>query len=173
MCSLGVGRSICRAMVISDPNSFDRSTCPECHADGQCVYYYGATYCQCKPGFASKLSVLGFITNDLLTKADIAQNPQVCFDLNECDLRLASCTPNAACTNTIGSFVCSCPAGTRGTGYYESECVDINECSEYVQNGTQIKLMSDCDDQVRRLTIHTTLLLSFIPSVLFFRRVSV
>ncbi|KAM3916013.1 uromodulin-like [Leptodactylus fuscus] len=53
----------------------------------------------------------------------------VCRDIDECsNYFLSNCLGN--CTNTIGSFNCSCPPGYE---YLESEgCVDINECLNHV-----------------------------------------
>ena len=38
------------------------------------------------------------------------------IDINECELELDNCSPNAACTNTIGSFECECLSGFSGDG---------------------------------------------------------
>ena len=37
-------------------------------------------------------------------------------DINECELELDNCSPNAACTNTMGSFECECLPGFSGDG---------------------------------------------------------
>ena len=49
----------------------------------------------------------------------------VCDDIIECALNPGICPTGALCTNTIGSFICSCE-----TGYHviSDACVDINEC---------------------------------------------
>ncbi|RZF38291.1 hypothetical protein LSTR_LSTR007889 [Laodelphax striatellus] len=49
-------------------------------------------------------------------------------DINECEEHDSMCT-NGHCTNTFGSFMCSCNDGFRldSTNVF---CVDINECSE-------------------------------------------
>lgn len=46
-------------------------------------------------------------------------------DINECTVGLAKCDQNANCTNTVGSYNCTCNAGYTGNGTY---CADINEC---------------------------------------------
>jgi hypothetical protein len=43
-----------------------------------------------------------------------------CYDINECVS--APCDPNAVCTNTVGSFSCSCNEGYEGSGF---ECTAI------------------------------------------------
>ena len=37
-------------------------------------------------------------------------------DVDECSLGTANCHAQATCTNTIGSFVCSCKKGFTGNG---------------------------------------------------------
>ncbi|XP_063968565.1 protein disulfide isomerase CRELD2-like [Lytechinus pictus] len=39
-----------------------------------------------------------------------------CKDSNECDLQLHNCDEHATCTNTPGSFICSCKTGYTGNG---------------------------------------------------------
>ena len=41
-----------------------------------------------------------------------------CSDINECELSsLNDCDGNADCTNTIGSYTCSCNPGYEGDGF--------------------------------------------------------
>ena len=37
-------------------------------------------------------------------------------DIDECLLELHNCNTRAYCTNTVGSYVCSCRNGFEGTG---------------------------------------------------------
>ena len=39
-----------------------------------------------------------------------------CLDINECNLANNDCNQNADCTNTDGSYVCSCNTGYYGDG---------------------------------------------------------
>ncbi|WP_426748574.1 EGF domain-containing protein [Myxococcus faecalis] len=52
--------------------------------------------------------------------------PSVCHDVNECTNGTAQCSPNAYCTNTPGSYTCTCRPGYTGNGF---TCVDIDECA--------------------------------------------
>ena len=47
----------------------------------------------------------------------------MCTDINECDRGLDNCDINAECSNTVGSFYCTCNMGYTGTGV-------MSECSE-------------------------------------------
>lgn len=38
------------------------------------------------------------------------------LDINECDLGTDDCIDNAECSNTIGSFTCTCSTGYTGDG---------------------------------------------------------
>ncbi|CAH3188037.1 unnamed protein product [Porites lobata] len=50
-----------------------------------------------------------------------------CFkDIDECSANTHSCDVNAMCSNTLGSYACSCKAGYSGDG---RTCTDIDECS--------------------------------------------
>ncbi|XP_022809481.1 uromodulin-like isoform X2 [Stylophora pistillata] len=50
-----------------------------------------------------------------------------CFtDFDECRTHTDNCADNADCTNTVGSYTCTCRAGYSGDG---RTCNDIDECS--------------------------------------------
>ncbi len=58
---------------------------------------------------------------------DVAGDGSLCEETNECeDELLNTCHSDATCTNTDGSFECSCNAGFDGDGL---ECTDIDECT--------------------------------------------
>ena len=38
-------------------------------------------------------------------------------DINECEMETDNCNDNATCTDTIGSFNCTCNAGYDGDGF--------------------------------------------------------
>uniref|UniRef100_A0A1X7SW10 EGF-like domain-containing protein n=1 Tax=Amphimedon queenslandica TaxID=400682 RepID=A0A1X7SW10_AMPQE len=82
-------------------------------------------------------------------------------DINECETNDHNCTQT--CSNTVGSYTCSCRAGYKDNGY--GNCTDIDECSMgtsgcqqlcfntngsyYCQCNTGYRLMNDnssCDD---------------------------
>lgn len=73
--------------------------------------------------------------------------------LNECDSP-SRCHGNASCTDTFGSFFCTCDLGFVGDGFncsskltlfnegywnvYTSTCIDIDECSNSALNNCGI-----------------------------------
>ncbi|MPC08151.1 Hemicentin-1 [Portunus trituberculatus] len=48
-------------------------------------------------------------------------------DIDECEERLSGCHYTQICTNTWGSYVCSCAQGFRSAGPGQP-CLDIDEC---------------------------------------------
>ncbi len=58
---------------------------------------------------------------------DVAGDGSLCEETNECeDELLNTCHSDATCTNTDGSFECTCNTGFDGDGL---ECTDIDECT--------------------------------------------
>ncbi|XP_078482065.1 uncharacterized protein LOC100177807 [Ciona intestinalis] len=59
--------------------------------------------------------------NHILSNTTVTCQPgfqlfnSVCIDTNEC-LSPSTCDPNALCTNTVGSFICTCYDGYTGDG---------------------------------------------------------
>ncbi len=56
-------------------------------------------------------------------------------DINECSTNNGGCSQT--CTNTQGSFTCSCSSGYQLSGNGLS-CVDINECTTSQHNCAQV-----------------------------------
>ena len=46
-------------------------------------------------------------------------------DINECTRGLSNCHAEATCSNTAGSFFCTCNGGFEGDG---TDCQNVDEC---------------------------------------------
>ncbi|KAK2714568.1 hypothetical protein QYM36_008952 [Artemia franciscana] len=82
-----------------------------CPAGAECITIAGGvSYCACPVGFS--------------TNSDGS-----CSDINECESLSNACAPGAICSNTVGSFSCSCPIGTVGEAI-NGACTQIQQsCS--------------------------------------------
>lgn len=49
-------------------------------------------------------------------------------DVDECKSSEAVCSAHAVCTNTLGSYVCSCQPEYTGDAQTPDGCRDVNEC---------------------------------------------
>ena len=96
-----------------------------CCQNEDCVNTEGNYTCVCKPGWRKKSN----FTSATLERCHLFTSP-LCVDVDECAEEIHNCSTyegqaNAICTNTNGSFQCSCLQGWEGDGFY---CSDIDEC---------------------------------------------
>ncbi|KAM9848895.1 adhesion G protein-coupled receptor L4 [Aulostomus maculatus] len=102
---------------VMDPCSLS-DICDSCHELATCKSLNGSNEsCFCKHGY----------TGDGKT---------FCSDDNECQNVTNICGDKGNCTNTVGSYYCTCVSGYTSTGLDEfqpndgTECVDTDECTE-------------------------------------------
>ncbi|XP_053841670.1 adhesion G protein-coupled receptor L4 isoform X3 [Vidua macroura] len=88
-----------------------------CHKDARCEVQGGTTGCYCSQGY----------TGNGIT---------VCKDDNECENATQPCGEHANCTNTEGSYYCTCMSGFKPSNGQQifvpndgTSCVDVDECS--------------------------------------------
>ena len=93
--------------------------------DPNCQYSYTLPPAE-SPGFTQQYfpDAIGFRSQYTLSQPEDG----TCVDFDEClSSDRNTCNAHATCTNTDGSFTCSCKSGWNGTGVGAS-CFDINEC---------------------------------------------
>ena len=96
----------------------------DCDDNANCSNSFGSYSCFCFNGFegngfnCSGMCVfLHLLVGKMLSTSLIYTNA----DINECDQDLDNCDINAECSNTIGSYNCTCNTGYKGTGIM-SDC---------------------------------------------------
>ena len=136
-CGLGIDECSVNANCLNTPGSYscrckdgytgDGKTCQgaiigsgdacsviQCGSNEECI----EGLCQCRNGFLNDSSA--------------------CIDAEECQLSVHTCDKNALCTNTLGSFHCTCNTGYTGDGY---KCVpEVTGC-----NGNECHVNGYCD----------------------------
>ncbi|XP_065653865.1 fibrillin-2-like isoform X2 [Hydra vulgaris] len=109
--------------------------CIVCHPVLTCSKLTNGVTCVC-----GQNSCVGPNTQCIVSTIDPSINPCTCLpgytkdssgncvDINECDSSSPPCSwNNGVCSNTNGSFICSCKSGWK-MGQDNTSCVDINEC---------------------------------------------
>ncbi|XP_037398382.1 adhesion G protein-coupled receptor E1-like isoform X8 [Pygocentrus nattereri] len=98
-----------------------------CGPNSKCTNTPGSYFCTCKEGFVSSNGETKFYASQGVT----------CKDVNECSKMTDFCGPNSKCTNTPGSYFCTCKEGFVSSNgekkFYASQgvtCTDVNECSK-------------------------------------------
>lgn len=87
-----------------------------CHSDAVCTNTPGSHTCRCRSGYnGDGRTCTGTSFNHITI---ISINMLINFaDINECTSGTHTCSTNAQCTNTPGSFSCTCNSGYSGNGY--------------------------------------------------------
>ncbi|XP_065196983.1 uncharacterized protein LOC135828460 [Sycon ciliatum] len=105
--------------------------------------------CLCQDGYAS-------IAITVSASGATTTNTRYCHNVDECYTRLSNCSRHANCTDTIGSYVCSCASGFTGDGV---ACFPLDPCS--ATTGTSLPALHGCrDDEVCQPSGAITLIVS-------------
>ena len=125
VCALGYeGDLICRDIDECLDNTH------ECDSLSTCRNTVGTYKCDCINGFESIGDTVG-VTGGGVDALGVGSDGTVgvqCVDTNECTLPTPPCDGNQwYCTNTKGSYECTCHLGFTKRG---ENCEDIDECSE-------------------------------------------
>ena len=113
----------------------------DCSPNALCTNTMSSYECSCKQNFTGD-GVSCFCMTGYAKNLDSEQN-EVCLDIDECSLT-HECHKNAACTNLIASYECSCKETFVGNGRKcfcpegfdlgldsdgEEKCIDTDECA--------------------------------------------
>jgi len=83
----------------------------------------------CPTGFISSGTATTATCNALAPAMNLTSTGFKCSDINECATNGGGCDTIASCSNSVGSFSCTCPIGYSGSGLGLGGCVDVNECA--------------------------------------------
>ena len=77
----------------------------------RCANTVGSFTCSCAAGYHSQQSLAGYAS-----AVTVGGQPIGCVDVDECSEHTHNCHGNATCTNTAGSYTCSCNRYFKGDG---------------------------------------------------------
>eukprot|EP00117_Sycon_ciliatum_P019648 scpid6927/ scgid17744/ Fibrillin-1 len=90
-----------------------------CQRNEECIEQAGSYLCRCQQGFYRRTAVA----------TSAVASASACLDRDECASQTHECSKNALCSNTAGSYECSCPFGLTGKATNDT-CIDIDECRD-------------------------------------------
>jgi hypothetical protein len=139
--SLADTSSTTRTLVVTDANECIGEGSPTCAiATRMCLNTQGSYLCLAMCGTNNSAVTCGAAQQSCQTYANTQAcgcaagytGQDSCTDMNECALDIDTCNdPHHICTNTPGSFTCSCTSGYTVSG---NSCADVNECSAGTHN---------------------------------------
>ena len=120
-----------------------------CDTSASCMDTEGSYTCTCNSGYTGNgetcngierlvsgllfYNIIYIVYHDML----LEHSPSLYVDVNECEDDPGICNINANCTNTVGSYMCSCLSGYTGdgtlcTGEYKCCFCSYNVANVYI-----------------------------------------
>ena len=90
------------------------TTLNDCDVNARCNNTEGSFNCTCNTGYTG--DGVNCTSMSIVTTRYIYNDSILASDIDECALRTHNCNANAECTDTIGSFNCTCNPGFEGDG---------------------------------------------------------
>ena len=103
------------------------SNCTACPINSTSIAI--AEFCYCVAGYVADNSAGS-------DKRKLVLETSVCSNEDECTANIHNCDKAASCTDTVGSFTCTCPSALPGNG-----TICEQSCGDGVRSGTE-----ECDD---------------------------
>ena len=118
-----------------------------CSYNANCLSTEGSYTCNCNFGFFGdgKTCNEGNCTEDMCNFNEECVSPRLdcqciggfernetgtCVDIDECSASAHGCSKNSTCSNTDGSYMCSCQEGYENGTF----CYEYDECTAYTHN---------------------------------------
>ena len=100
-----------------------------------CTNTEGSYQCSCHDGYAMDpldiYACRGMLSSFNVWCHVIVLQTAVIIDVDECSIGQHNCNQNAECTNTIGSFICTCRTGYEGNGLFCQGLIMTKSCQWY------------------------------------------
>ncbi|XP_071804887.1 uncharacterized protein [Asterias amurensis] len=124
-CSCRTGYSTPRCTAVCNPSCLNGGTCT---APNTCRCRTGYTTPTCTPVCNPSCLNGGTCIAPNQCSCRTGYSTPRCTDIDECIDQPSGCHVNADCTNTDGSFQCTCKTGYAGDGL--ATCTAVNECAD-------------------------------------------
>ena len=98
-----------------DVDECSNSTLNTCDVNAECVDNEGSFRCLCNSGYTGDVNVCEGMFLTVLAMKFVIDERYLFVDIDECEV-IMQCDRNALCSNSEGSFNCTCESGYSGDG---------------------------------------------------------